>query len=349
MKILFVSGRQRTGTIERIPNLIRILSKRHSVVTLQLDTSPKPKRRFKIGGRLAEFLRALFLNSNSFRDIALVFASQNRYAILGRIVAGKLKRPFIFDSHGNPQALCKDINAGYLFRLRNVLPEKFLVGRVKRLITVSPIDKEAYVNMGFDDASVEVIPTCVNFDDVKKIDRADARNVLKLPADEKVVLFFGSFDYPPNREAAGFINDKLAPSLTETRIILAGSGELKGPIHPNIDFRGFVDELGPYISAADVCIAPVWHGVGILEKVLQMMAYGKATIVTPFAKRGIPELEDGLNCVIASDKNDFVEKTKGLLANPAKGDVYGLRAQDLIMKKYNWSLFEERLFHVIER
>ncbi|MFH0798859.1 MAG: glycosyltransferase family 4 protein [Pseudomonadota bacterium] len=352
MKILFIPEQNERNTIARIPSLMMVLSKRHSLTALPstLLHSPHPifDRPFKIVERLAELFKALFLNCDLFDDVDIVFASQGRHALIGSIIAKKLRRPFIFDSHGNPELLCRNLNAGYFFRLRNILPEKNLLGKTKKIITVSETDRIAYIRMGFNENTVEVIPTCVDFDDVNSIAKAEARNMLGLPVDIKIILFLGSYNYFPNLEAANFINDRLAPSFPEAKIILAGRGKLDIPFKDNVDFRGFVDNLGPYISASDICIAPIWRGVGILEKVLQMMAYGKPTVVTPFALLGIPELENNKNCLVADTEAGFADKIRALIAGADLGQSIGDNAKELILKKYNWSLFEEILFRVIE-
>lgn len=344
MKILFIPNVPRIGTAERVPNLIRILSKKHEIVGLAPVSLQVPVLK-KIAERLYEPWKMLSL-SGEHSDVDIVFASQNRNALPGLLISRKLKRPLVFDSHGNPELLCDNINAGMFFRLRNISPEKRLIGRVRRLITVSEADKKAYIKMGFQENTVDVIPTCIDMNTVKIMGKKEARSALNFPAEKKIVLFFASYGYQPNIEAAKFINDMLAPQIPDTRIILAGSGELKQDFRPNVEYAGFVENLAPYINAADICIAPVWHGVGILEKVLLMLAYGKPTVVTSFAKQGIPELEDGANCAVASNETDFIKKTIGLLSGG--NDIMRDAASGLVMNVYNWDIHEKRLFESVE-
>lgn len=351
MKILFIPYEPRPGTARRIPNLIRILSKRHEVSGLSpvafKKSLPFLQRPIKMIERIYEPLKFSRMSEES-RGADLIFASQNRYALPAAMIAKRLRLPVVFDSHGNPELLSDDIGAGFFFRFRNVFPEKRLAGKIRCLITVSALDRDAYIRMGFDANLIEVVPTCINFEDVRRASRDEARDILGLPPDQPIILFFGSYSYAPNEEAVDFINGGIAPALPQAKIILAGSGSLKGPLRFNVDFRGFVDNLGAYILAADICIAPIWHGVGILEKVLLMMAHGRPTVTTPFAKRGIPELADGKNCFIASDGAEFINRIKMLLDNPAAALGAGEAAGELIRQNYSWPLYEERIFHAIE-
>lgn len=351
MKILFIPYIDREGTAERVPNLIRILSKRHQVVGLppvSLRSSiPALNPLYKMCERLYEPWKMSRL-SKGYSDVDLIFASQNRSALPASIISRKLKRPLIFDSHGNPQLLCDNLNAGPLFRIRNILPEKHLRGRIKKLITVSKYDEDAYIKMGFDKDIIKVIPTCINFDNIKINSKKESRNLLNLSQKKTIILFFASYNYKPNIEAVTYINQKLAPAIPDAEIILAGSGKITERLRPNIRFLGFVEDLSTLINASDICISPIWHGVGILEKALLMMAYGKPTVVTSFVKRGIPELKDGHNCLLAQSNDEFIEKIQTLIHKPETGGSLGTNAKELIISKYNWSLYEEQLFRVIQ-
>lgn len=350
MKILFIPYTPRMGTAERIPNLIRILSKKHIVEGLppvHLDSSFEfMGPLYRMCERIYEPFKMKWL-SHKYPDVDLIFASQNRHALPAAMIAKKLGKPLIFDSHGNPKLLCDNLKAGPLFKIRNILPEKYLRGRIKKLITVSRHDADAYMKMGFDKDVIEVIPTCIDFDDVKINPQQECRNLLNLSQKKIIILFFASFNYKPNAEALTYINRILAPAIPFAEIIVAGSGKIQERLRPNIRALGFLDDLSVAINAADLCIAPIWHGVGILEKVLLMMSYSKPTIVTSLAKYGIPELKHGVNCLMANNEYDFTISVKQLLADITKGESVGRNAGKLIFDKYNWLNYEERLFDII--
>lgn len=350
MKILFMPDTGTAGTAERIPNLKRILSKRHSIIGVRpVALKGSSRSRFlKFIERVYEPLKLREICSH-LQDIDLIFASQNRYALPARMIAEKLKRPLVFDSHGNPELLCANMNAGPVFRMRNVYPERKLLERARRIITVSEIDKAAYVKMGFAADGIDVIPTCINFDEVRITSKKQAREELWIAHERPIVLFFAAYTYAPNMEAVRYINTELAPAIPHADIFLAGRGDIRDEHAGNVTYKGFVEDLGLLISAADICIAPIWHGVGILEKVLQMMAYAKPTVVTPFAKLGIPELDDGRNCFFADTKEAFTQKVASLLEAPDSAQQTGENGAKLISERYNWPLYEEQLFRAIER
>lgn len=101
--------------------------------------------------------------------------------------------------------------------------------------------------------------------------------------DEKILLFAGTLDYPPNARAVKAIVSELAPRLSaqglKYRIIICGRNQLKEKYdldsmqHPQVTMAGEVEDIGTYFDAADVFINPVLEGGGIQTKNMDALAH----------------------------------------------------------------------------
>ena len=166
-----------------------------------------------------------------------------------------------------------------------------------------------------------------------------------------MVLFFGTLKYMPNLDAALYLAREMYPTVSaempEVKLYIAGTGELGEEPPPGVVMLGFVPDLYLWLSAADVCVAPMWKGVGILTKVIDMLSAGRATVVSSLALEGIPELEHGSNCLVGLDREAFGREVIGLLRDPLRADELGAEGRHLVMARYSWEEVSPRLRELV--
>ena len=172
-----------------------------------------------------------------------------------------------------------------------------------RIFVVTDDDRASLVACGVQASKIDVIPNGV---DSAKLhpDPAAAPHVraeLDLAAATRLLLFFGQLDYAPNRQALETIRQRLLPLLERRgnfEIIVIGKGEasLRAKYdHPRLRFLGLVDDLAPYINAADAVIVPVTSGGGSRLKILESIACGTPVVSTSIGAQGIdPAICGGL-------------------------------------------------------
>jgi hypothetical protein len=123
--------------------------------------------------------------------------------------------------------------------------------------------------------------------------RAAARATLGLGERQTVALFVGS-DVPHNREAAEWLLSRVAPALAPDGFVLLIVGSVARALHrpavPGVRLADEVDDLTPFLHAADVGLNPVRAGGGSNVKLPTYLAAGLAVISTPFGLRGYPQL-----------------------------------------------------------
>jgi glycosyltransferase involved in cell wall biosynthesis len=136
----------------------------------------------------------------------------------------------------------------------------------------------------------------------------------KAPKNVKVILFAGAFGYYPNAEAIDTIKRIIAPSMPDKTFIIAGRGG-KTMTVGNINFIGDVKDIRRLVTKADVCIAPLLHGSGMKQKVLDYMLSFKPVIGTAVAFNGY-SIRNRIEAIVENDPNKFPLRIEELVSNP---------------------------------
>jgi glycosyltransferase involved in cell wall biosynthesis len=342
-------------TNERSATLIRIMLRRYKLIGIRRVPYSEGSTKFITYLKYVWFALAVFcFGIRNRRGFDLIFCEHASYGLGAAPLALVTGKPLVLDCHAHARTYGDELNLPRFQTFFRVWLER-MVGRVARVtITVSEADKGLFVNSGFSSMKVAAIPTAADFSvcDRRDLSVVMAREKLGLDMDKKIILFIGKRAYKPNFESAQWINQHLAPAIAQrfdAVILLSGTGPI--PVHPNkiVRVTGFVPDIYELIVAADVCVAPVWKGVGIMTKVIDTMACGKPNVVSRFCTQGIPELADGENAMIADTTDEFVEKTIYLLEHPDEAQRLGRNARKTIEEYYNWHDWEGKLNEILVR
>ncbi|TLZ68981.1 MAG: glycosyltransferase family 4 protein [Methanobacteriota archaeon] len=357
MRILFVPEVELVATSERTPSLYRMLMEDHEVIGLRspMDRIVFDPSRATWPRYLLYPLYILVLALQGARvarrhHVDLVFCETAHHALAGLIVAKALRIHGVWDSHTNIELLATSLGKGPVFSVLSAALERFLGSHVDAVITPTERDAFGYVQMGVPRSKVHVVRTFVKLPDDSRIAPA-TREPPARPSASPILLFFGSFKYAPNREALEYIDRVLAPSLEKKgfhgEIRIAGRDIPGFAFHPSIRVLGFVPHLLEAIRSADLCIVPVWHGAGVLTKVLDCMAAGVPTVLSPFAADGVPEVRDGVHAYVARDQERFPDRVLEALRSASQWRGIASAARELIETHYSWESQKRRLEDVL--
>lgn len=166
-------------------------------------------------------------------------------------------------------------------------------------------------------------------------------------------VFTGSMDYWPNIDAVTWFANDIFPLIlekhTDATFVIVGarpSAVVRGlATNPQITVTGRVDKVQPYLKFATAAVAPLRIARGIQNKVLEAMAMGKATIVTPDALEGI-EATSGTEVLIAREPHDFV-LAADVIASADQADMIGTNARLRAERDYGWAAQLEELDKII--
>ncbi len=170
------------------------------------------------------------------------------------------------------------------------------------------------------------------------------------------LLFVGSFDHPPNREAALWIARELVPRLRrhfdDIRCEIVGRrppAELRlaaAASHGHVVVHGFVDDLQPLFQDSWLFVAPLLSGGGIKIKILEAMGRGMPVLTTPIGLDGI-DAEVGTAVELAEDLSAFAESCRKLLEDPDRLATIGRRGRAHVAQHHDWPALIRRFLSIV--
>jgi glycosyltransferase involved in cell wall biosynthesis len=225
--------------------------------------------------------------------------------------------------------------------------EQRCMERADLVFTCSPFDRDsAIAEFGVDPATVHLAPNGVDIAETPFVtDEERAQAKLRLGLTGKATLFVGSL-WGPNIEAALKIVE-MAPARPEITYLIVGAvgKALPAKLPSNIKLAGFVDDLRPWLAAADLAVNPMVSGSGSNVKIFEYLAAGLPTVSTSFGARGIDDPSG--QAVALCELCDFPERIVALAASEDLAD-HRRTARELAVQTYDWSKIAANIAAKIE-
>jgi polysaccharide biosynthesis protein PslH len=119
---------------------------------------------------------------------------------------------------------------------------------------------------------------------------------------------------------------------------------------PGVEPIGRVDDLSEAYARATATVVPLYEGGGTKIKVLESLAFGRATVVTPHALRGYEHvLTDRESILVVHRDTDFASVCVEVLANAALRDGVAARGRALIRQYFTFEVMAREVRATIER
>jgi glycosyltransferase involved in cell wall biosynthesis len=290
----------------------------------------------------------------SLPDVVQIQQMQAYYAI----------RPHVpwLKSHGVKIVLdCHNIEFRSFGEWLEVLPwpqkiaGKFLAPNLKKIETDAARESDMVFACSESDAdffrqynpNTHVIPNgvdCSEFQPVEKKQNA-------VPA----LIFMGGVKYPPNADALQFYLSDIHPKIKERLpdVVMLAIGADKGWLNsvglnnPSVKPLGFVEDVRPYLTQADIGICPVRYGSGTRIKIMTYMAAGLPVVSTAKGAEGVT-YTNGHDIIITDDPKEFANAILKLFNDPAYRDRIARNGREFILKNYDWNVIGEKLAHAYE-
>ena len=185
--------------------------------------------------------------------------------------------------------------------------------------------------------------------------QAEARARLGVPANARVVLFFGLIKLYKGLMTLIEAMGRVHAAQPDAHLLIAGQSE--EPLAPYLDAMathgldgavtahfGFVpsNAVADYFAAADVVCLP-YREASQSAVLFDAYRYGKPVVVTRVG--GLPEVVDeGDNGFVTppDDATALAEALARLLADPAMSDRFGQRSLELAETRYSWAQSAEQ-------
>lgn len=183
----------------------------------------------------------------------------------------------------------------------------------------------------------------------------DPAKVAPRPKLAPTIAFVGMMDYWPNIDAATWFAKEILPLVRARRAdahfqivgarpvaAVSALASLAG-----VEVTGMVDDVRPYLAAADVVVAPLRIARGIQNKVLEGMAMARPVVATPGALEGINAVA-GRDVLTGSDAQALADGVVAVLDGHAPAGL-GRAARAFVLKNFEWSANLRTLDALISR
>ena len=221
--------------------------------------------------------------------------------------------------------------------------EARLAARADRTLLIS--DAEAELFAGRLPAGCEAnIAVLGNGIDSRRFDPAGVAAHPALTEPGPHIVFTGQMDYRPNIDAAVRAVERLMPWIRavypDAQLHLVGRAPV--PELLALDGRsgarvwGEVPDVRPFLTAADLVLAPLTIARGVQNKVLEAMAMARPVVLTPAAASGIPG-EDDVHFAVAETDEALIERSLALLARRPAARALGEAARRLVVDRMSWA------------
>jgi putative sugar O-methyltransferase len=174
------------------------------------------------------------------------------------------------------------------------------------------------------------------------------------PEGRRDILFVGTYQHPPNVDAAIFfaraVWPLLRPRLPGARLLLVGS-EVTPEVtalaaEDGVEVLGFVQDLDALMARVRVSVAPLRYGAGLKGKVASALQAGLPTVATTIAAEGMA-LRDGHDILIADTPEEMAAAVLRLHEDDALWRALAAQGFDFVRREYSLEANENRVLTVL--
>ena len=228
--------------------------------------------------------------------------------------------------------------------------ERTIAREFDHSFVITDVD-QSYIEGNDDYSSLTVLPNGVS-DEIIKRGPAEPPN----PDEPPQLVFLGKMDYFPNVTAATFFVESVFPRVRDefpdVTFAIVGTSPTddvrKLTENPGVEVTGFVDDPLNFLETADVVVAPMQHGAGLQNKVIEAMGLGKPVVTTPLGQEGI-DASDGDHLCVGETPTELTTAVIDLLNNNAERQRIGDHARDRIEARYTWADIHSLLLDDVNR
>ena len=197
------------------------------------------------------------------------------------------------------------------------------------MLVCSTLDRDHLARLGF--PRLRVVPNAVDIP-------PDPPG----PGEAPTLLFVGGMGHGPNQEAAERIVRQIFPRVLakhpDATLVIAGKGSDTLPSRAanprNVEYLGFVRDLGPIIARTAVFVCPMVNGGGTRIKLLDAAAHALPIVSTRMGAEGI-DFVNGRDALLHDGDEEFAAACLKLLADPFCRRRLGLAARAVIAAEYD--------------
>jgi len=255
------------------------------------------------------------------------------------------KRPLVLAAHNvelqtrtsHAEAACVRVGpkSAILRWVRRV--EGRAVGDADLIVAVSESDRQGFVDCyGVPPERIAVVENGTDterFVPVAPNQKVAIRARLGLP-DGPIVIFMAAHSKAPDVAALQWVR-RVAARMPECTFVVTG-GILRPASEGNFLATGWVEDVAPYLQAADLALCPVAHGGGTKLKLFDSLAVGLPVIAFAETLHGTA-LRDGEELLVSEPElTAVVRSLRAVLEDPFLATRLGTAARRFVVRRHDW-------------
>ena len=173
-------------------------------------------------------------------------------------------------------------------------------------------------------------------------------------AERTDIAFLGGFGHPPNKSAMQFFVIHVMPLLRQplpgVKFRICGSNipeEIEKLAGDDVIIEGYVEDISSVYDQCRVFIAPLLTGAGIKGKVIEALAHGTPSVLSPIAAEGTL-LRSGLEVLIAETAQEWAEAINKLYTDETLWSQTSKAARDFAKQRYSFENGRKLMLKALE-
>jgi glycosyltransferase involved in cell wall biosynthesis len=180
------------------------------------------------------------------------------------------------------------------------------------------------------------------------------KNIVKK---EGQIVFVGSLTWLPNRQAIQWFLKKcwgnILRVIPHATLIIIGKNPTEDIAefirsYPNVELKGFVEDIRDYIRRSQVSIAPMISGSGIKNKILEAWALGQPVVSTYLGARNLVCKND-VNILLADSPRLFSKQIMRLFRDKSLRESIAAAGRANVSSNYSWEKVTDEFNALIEK
>lgn len=176
------------------------------------------------------------------------------------------------------------------------------------------------------------------------------------PKIDHKLIFNGALTYYPNFNAMNFFLREIFPLVLDkapqAQLYITGSTQGVAldqlPVHQNVIFTGYLDDIRPAVASSQVCVVPLQQGAGTRLKILEAMALGTPVVSTTKGAEGLG-VESGKHLLIADTPEEFSAHILSLLNDTKLRSVLSTNALQMLHEVYDWKIIGNHFCNLVDQ
>jgi glycosyltransferase involved in cell wall biosynthesis len=156
------------------------------------------------------------------------------------------------------------------------------------------------------------------------------------------LVFVGNLGYHPNVEAVHWFVREVWPGLRQLRpgirLLVAGArpmASIRRLADEQIRVSGWLPDIRDGYASGKVFVAPLFHGGGQQNKLLEAMSMELPCVTTPRVNASL-QAPEGVGILEAGNPEAFLSKIHFLLEHPEEARRIGKAGRAFVQNRYTW-------------